>query len=82
MVETYEDPIEQDVLRQESERANMEEGKPGLLRVQSARSQRGGEEILWTEEIRRATSFKGNDSAETVIDEKINESPGERGQMK
>jgi len=64
MAERLEDPVERDALRQEQLLSSNADGE-ALLRVVSRKSARG-EEIKWTEEVKRSKS-RENGSAETIV---------------
>ena len=63
MAERLEDTVESDALRQEQVLPNAD--GEALLRVMSRKSSRG-EEIKWTEEVKRRKS-RENGSAETIV---------------
>lgn len=63
MAERLEDPVERDALRQEQVLSNAD-GET-LLMVVSRKSARG-EEVKWTEEVKRCKA-RDNGSAETIV---------------
>jgi len=73
MAERLEDTVESDALRQEQVLPNAD--GEALLRVMSRKSSRG-EEIKWTEEVKRRKS-RENGSAETIVGGKAAAEGGE-----
>jgi len=79
MAENVDDPIEESALHQEKVLAHCDDDGTSIMKVLSRRSTKNGEDVKWTEEVKRIKRVTPQDSSETILGDQEETSEEDRG---